>query len=133
MYANVGPQGLLMVRLPALFVPHSASLGPDMAMRVLSAPAPISAPRTSLDECLFFYLLGVGHPCCSIFCQFWLCEEAQCGYLHRHLGCILKIAFLSTTKCRDGLHHKTRLERSGWLLLFSQDPLKVTPLGNQAE
>ena len=30
--ANVGPQGLLVVRLPALFVPHSASLGPDMAM-----------------------------------------------------------------------------------------------------
>ena len=28
--------------------------------------------------CMFlFYLLGVGLPCCSIFCQFWLCEEAQ--------------------------------------------------------
>ena len=26
--ANVGPQGLLVVRLPAPFVPHSASLGP---------------------------------------------------------------------------------------------------------
>ena len=33
-----------------------------------------------------FYLLGVGPPCCSIFCQFWLCEEAQCVYLRRHLG-----------------------------------------------
>ena len=29
--ANVGLQGLLMVRLPALFVPHSASLGPATA------------------------------------------------------------------------------------------------------
>ena len=30
---NVGPQGLLVVRLPALLVPHSAaSLGPAMAM-----------------------------------------------------------------------------------------------------
>ena len=37
--ANVGPQGLLVVGLPAPFVPHSASLGPAMAMRVLSDPA----------------------------------------------------------------------------------------------
>ena len=29
--ANVGLQGLLVVRLPALFVPHSASLGPATA------------------------------------------------------------------------------------------------------
>ena len=28
---NVGPQGLLVVGLPALFIPHSASLGPAMA------------------------------------------------------------------------------------------------------
>ena len=32
------------------------------------------------------YFLGVGLPCCWIFCQFWLCEEAQCVYLRRHLG-----------------------------------------------
>ena len=36
---NVGLQGLLVVRLPALLVPHSASLGPATATRVLSAPA----------------------------------------------------------------------------------------------
>ena len=37
--------------------------------------------------CMFlFYLLGVGLPCHSIFCQFWLCKEAQCVYLRRHLG-----------------------------------------------
>ena len=35
---------------------------------------------------LIFYFLGVGPPCCSILCQFWLCEEAQCVYLRRHLG-----------------------------------------------
>ena len=40
---NVGPQGLLVVRLPALLVPHSASLGP--------------APPTGVDECLFFISL----------------------------------------------------------------------------
>ena len=34
----------------------------------------------------FFYFLGVGLPCRSIFCQFWLCEEAQRVYLRRHLG-----------------------------------------------
>ena len=36
---NVGLQGLLVVKLPALFVPHSSSLGPTRATRVLSAPA----------------------------------------------------------------------------------------------
>ena len=35
--------------------------------------------------CMFlFYLLGVGLPCRLIFCQFWLCEEAQCVYLSCH-------------------------------------------------
>ena len=48
---NVGPQGLLVVRLPAPFVPYSASLGPATATGVLSAPP------TGLDECLFFISL----------------------------------------------------------------------------
>ena len=78
---NVEPQGLLVVGLPAPFVPHSASLSPATATRVLSTLVPVSAPPTA--GCMFlFYLLGVGLPCCSIFCQFWLCEEVQCGYLH---------------------------------------------------
>ena len=55
--ASVGPQGLLVVRLPALFVPHSASLGPATATRVLSAPVPVSAPPTGLDVCFFFIYL----------------------------------------------------------------------------
>ena len=84
--SNVGPQGLLVVRLPILFVPHSASLGPATATRVLSTLVPVSTPPTSLDVCFFFYLLGVGLPCLSIFCQFWLWEEAQCVYQRRHLG-----------------------------------------------
>ena len=63
--ANVGPQGLLVLGLPALFVPHSASLGPATATRVLSTPVPVSASPTGLDECLFFislvsYPLAVG-------------------------------------------------------------------------
>ena len=37
---NVGPQGLLVVRLPAPLVPHSTSLGPSRATRVLSARCP---------------------------------------------------------------------------------------------
>ena len=48
---NVGPQGLIVVRLPAPFVPHSTSLSPVTAMRVLSTPP------TGLDECLFFISL----------------------------------------------------------------------------
>ena len=54
---NVGPQHVLVVRLPAPFVPHSTSLGPTTAKRVLSALVPISAPPTGLDECLFFISL----------------------------------------------------------------------------
>ena len=54
---NVGPQDLLVVRLPAPFVPHSASLGPTTATRVLSTPVPVSAPPTSLDEWLFSIFL----------------------------------------------------------------------------
>ena len=46
---NVVPQGLLVVRLPALFIPHSASLGPATATRVLSTLVPVSAPPTGLD------------------------------------------------------------------------------------
>ena len=49
--SNVGPQGLLVVRLPAPFDPHSASLGPTMATWVLSAPP------TGLDVCFFFIYL----------------------------------------------------------------------------
>ena len=51
---NVGPQGLLLVRLPAMVVPHSASLGPATATRVLSTLVPVSAPPTGLDICFFF-------------------------------------------------------------------------------
>ena len=92
--ANVGPQGLPVVRLPTPFVPHSASLGPARATGVLSAPAARLHP-SSRSGCMFlFYLLGVGLPCLSIFFQFWLCEEAQCVYLHRHLGSpVLKTNF----------------------------------------
>ena len=57
LFSNVGPQGLLVVRLPAPFVPHSASLGPATATQVLSTPVPVSAPPTGLDECLFFISL----------------------------------------------------------------------------
>ena len=56
LFANVGPQGLLVVRLSALFLPHSASL-PATATRVLSAPVPVSAPPTGLDVCFFFIYL----------------------------------------------------------------------------
>ena len=55
--ANVGPRGLLVVRLPSPFIPHSVSLGPATATRVLSTLVPISAPPTGLDECLFFISL----------------------------------------------------------------------------
>ena len=82
--ANVGPQGLLVVRLPALFVPHSASLG--KAMWVLSAQGACLCPSYLSGWMFIFYFLGVGLPCRWISCQFLLCEETQCVYLRRHLG-----------------------------------------------
>ena len=51
--ANVGLQCLLVLGQPAPFVPHSASLSPATATRVLSTLVPVSAPPTGLDECLF--------------------------------------------------------------------------------
>ena len=48
---NVGLQGLLVVRLPAMFIPHFASVGPATATRVLSTPP------TGLDVCFFFISL----------------------------------------------------------------------------
>ena len=55
--ANVGPRGLLVVRLPAPFVPHSTSLGPATATLVLSTTVPVSTPPTGLDVCFFFIYL----------------------------------------------------------------------------
>ena len=48
-----------------------------------------------------FYQLGVGLPCLSIFCQFWLCEEAQCVYLRHHLGSPRAFSF-----CYHNLYNK---------------------------
>ena len=48
-----------------------------------------------------FYFLGVGAPRCSILCQFWLCEEAQCVHLRRHLGST-SIIFKENNSVNDG-------------------------------
>ena len=53
----MGPQGLLVLGLPAPFVPLSASLSPSTATRVLSTPVPVSTLPTSLDEWLFSIFL----------------------------------------------------------------------------
>ena len=57
LFANVGPQGLLVVRLPARFVPHSVSLGSATAIQSSPPRLPVSTPPTGLDECLFFICL----------------------------------------------------------------------------
>ena len=95
LYPNVGPQGLLAAAWPAPAPQSATSLGLLAAalLRVLSAPP------TGLDECFFFISLVAGLPYSLIFCHFWLffvfklllsffwlCEEAQCVYLCRHLG-----------------------------------------------
>ena len=50
-----------------------------------------------------FYFLGVGPPRRSIFCQLWLCEEAQCVYLRRYLGSPPHLLFQQDIYC---LSHK---------------------------
>ena len=91
LWVNVGPQGLPVVRLPAPFVPHSASLGPAMATRVLSAQVPISAPPTCLDECLFFISLVSDLPAAR--------SSASSGHARRRsvspYAAILVLKFLS--------------------------------------
>ena len=56
LWANVVPQGLLVLGLPAPFVPHSASLSPATATRVLSTPVP-SPPLLPVWMCFFFIYL----------------------------------------------------------------------------
>ena len=97
---NVGLRGLLVVTVPAPFVPQSSSLQVrQLCWESYHPPLPISAPPTGLDECSFFSSLVVGLLWSSTFCQFslfsvfklllsffWLCEEAQCVSLCLHLG-----------------------------------------------
>ena len=73
LWANVGPRDLLVVRQPAPYVPHSASLGPATAMRILSTPVPVSAPPTRLDECLFFISLVLD------FLAIWFSVSSGCA------------------------------------------------------
>ena len=61
------------------------------ATRVLSSLAARLRPSYRSGWMFIFYFLGVGLSCCWIFYQFWLCEEAQCVYLCRHLGSSYKI------------------------------------------
>ena len=107
--SNVGPQGppaTTLWGLPAAAWPAPFNNLPPCwvhqppSCHESSPPwLPVSAPPTSLDECFFFISLVVGLPYSLIFCQFWLffvlklflsffwlCEEAQCIYLHLHLG-----------------------------------------------
>ena len=100
-FAHPAPQSATLLGQPATALP-----------RVLSARLPISTPPTALDESFFFISLVVGFPYSSIFCQFWLffalnlllsffwlCKEAQCIYLHLHLG--WKSCLLYTSDAAD--------------------------------
>ena len=98
---NVGLQGLLAAAWPApLHNPPPRWIRQPLPCCKSSLPQlPVSVPPTGLGECFFFISLVVGLPYTSIFCQFWLFfvfklllsffwlwEEAQCVYLHLHLG-----------------------------------------------
>ena len=106
--ANVGPQGLPATTLWGLLAAAWPAPLHNLPPRGVHQPPPfcessppglpVSAPPTGLDECFLFISLVVGLPYSSIFCQFWLffvfkllsfvwlCKEAQCVYLHLHLG-----------------------------------------------
>ena len=126
--ANVGPQGATLCSAcpfsatlsPALSVylrecgaagsalgRTACSVSPTLCQsrsprgrRVLSTPAARLHPSYWSGCRFLFYLLGVGLPCCLIFCQFWLCEEAQCVYLCHHLGSPVRIILkISQSDC----------------------------------
>ena len=97
---NVGPQDLLAAALPAPFhnLPprwvrqppcHESSLPGCLSPPLL----PVWMNVSSLSPCLSdFHALrfSVSSGCFFVFklllSFFWLCEEAQCVYLHLHLG-----------------------------------------------
>ena len=112
-YMNVGPQGATRLSAcPILHHSESGSLGLSVCECGAAGSAsgqtacPVSPTLRQSRSChsnaspprpgcpsppllpvwMNVYLLGVGLPCRSIFCQFWLCEEAQCVYLCCHLG-----------------------------------------------
>ena len=63
------------------------------------------------------YFLGVGPPCCSIFCQFWLCKEVQCVYLHRHLGSPLILIWFKLLSVKNQICYfksKAKYKNSSW-------------------
>ena len=64
---------------------HASPLHPGARLR----------PSYQSGRMFIFYFFGVGPPCCSILCQFWLCEEAQCVYLRRHLGSPIHFIFVT--------------------------------------
>ena len=77
--ANVRSQGLLVVTLPAPFIPQSTSLWvPPRCHKTCAPRLPVSAPPSGLDECFFFISLVVRLQCGSIFCQFWLFLFLNC-------------------------------------------------------
>ena len=92
------PVHQLLPRWPAAALP-SLLHSPPPCCKFSALAARLSAPPSGLDECFFFISLVVRLPYSSIFGQFWwffvfklllsffwLCEEAQCIYLHLHLG-----------------------------------------------
>ena len=90
-HSESGPLGLSVHECGALGSASGQTACP-VPVSVQPQPRESSLPRCSSPPLLpvwmnvFFYFLGVGLPCRSILCQFWLCEEAQCVYLRRHLG-----------------------------------------------
>ena len=70
---NVGPRVLLVVRLPALLVPHSASLGPARATQVLSAGCP-SPPLLLVWMNVSFFISLV-----SDFLAIWFSVSSGCA------------------------------------------------------
>ena len=78
---------------------HGVACPPAAALlRVLSIRLPVYAPPTGLGECFFFKWLSDFHTVRFsgssgwflflnlLLSFFWLCEEAQCVYLHLQLG-----------------------------------------------
>ena len=67
-------------------------------------------------------------PCCSILCQFWLCEEAQFVYLCRHLGSPNGIVFLLSLSGTGESHSPNKPLIPLFLLCLPTSPMATAGL-----
>ena len=105
---------------------HTLPVSVPPWQRESSPPGCPSPPLLPVWMNVCFFFLGVRPPCRLILCQFWLCEEAQCVYLHRHLGSLHISLNNSVCCCCFGFDTKNK-EKKGKSKQFWGHPERGCP------